>query len=311
MAEIDVSSKLSLERISTALGNHRITVTGIDHIEKDYLGANEVYTISTPDSQLILRVTNLSDPPPGAFFGGLQPLFGLNPIEQYDKQGEISEALQRELDLEIPQVLFTDISCSEIPRPFTVVERLDGKPPIATPELARELGRFLANFHEKSYDGFGTLPETGRPFNSTEQWKEKLSALVTNRKEKFSSNIPLPPEILQELEVLIVEAPTPERFTKIMPDIHWDQFLAEGDKLTALVDLDAVVVGPPELDLIAWELHLTDSPDLAACLREGYAELLPFPDLKESRRIYRAIHYLLASIGEQHSWASLEAPILL
>jgi len=42
-----------------------------------------------------------------------------------------------------------------------------------------------------------------------------------------------------------------------MPDLRWDQFLSNGKQITALIDLDALVMGPIELDWVILEYLLS------------------------------------------------------
>ena len=70
----------------------------------------------------------------------------------------------------------------------------------------------------------------------------------------------------------------------MMADISANQFLFSEafDRLEAVVDLDAYVIGPRE-----WELAVLKAcvPDWESFL-QGYEEKLPFPRLGESERYY-------------------------
>lgn len=79
-------------------------------------------------------------------------------------------------------------------------------------------------------------------------------------------------------------------YSLIMPDISGNQFVYsdELDAVTAIVDLDAYVIGPRE-----WELAVVEQ-----CLRngsafvKGYESYQEFPDITESRSFYRFFSYL-------------------
>ena len=57
----------------------------------------------------------------------------------------------------------------------------------------------------------------------------------------------------------------------IMPDLRWDQFLTDGQKITAFVDLDALIEGPAELDWTILEYLLTK--EQAVWFLEAYKKI--------------------------------------
>jgi hypothetical protein len=80
-----------------------------------------------------------------------------------------------------------------------------------------------------------------------------------------------------------------------MIDTDPTQYLADGQRLTALVDTEAYVVVPREMDFIALE-YLLDPPGAAAVAR-GYNSIQPLPDLSAVRPVYRYLYRLLEAQG--------------
>ena len=66
--------------------------------------------------------------------------------------------------------------------------------------------------------------------------------------------------------------------------------------LDTFVDIDSIVIGPRELDLIAAEYML--SRELVAPFVEGYTKFLPLPKLADVRELYRTLWFLVWVLGE-------------
>ncbi|GMA63613.1 hypothetical protein NZD89_27500 [Alicyclobacillus fastidiosus] len=95
-------------------------------------------------------------------------------------------------------------------------------------------------------------------------------------------------------------------FAPIMLDLDPTQYFAEDGRLTHLIDIDFVVFGPPELELVALESifphHLSDD------FIRGYRSVRDFPVLAPVRQPYRLLNRLLCVQGRQpaHMWNERE-----
>jgi hypothetical protein len=81
-----------------------------------------------------------------------------------------------------------------------------------------------------------------------------------------------------------------------MPDLRWDQFLQHANKLTTLVDLDAFVYGPREVELVLLEYLFNDHQ--AKLFEKVYGQFQPIPALKQVRKSYRLLLFLMNVLGE-------------
>jgi hypothetical protein len=99
-----------------------------------------------------------------------------------------------------------------------------------------------------------------------------------------------------------------EKFMPIMPDLRWDQFLSQQNKLTALVDLDAIVLGPRELELVLLEYLLDEKQ--AALFKLYYQRQHSFPDLSKVRDTYRLLLFLMNVLGEKNIATWLQQKVL-
>jgi hypothetical protein len=82
-----------------------------------------------------------------------------------------------------------------------------------------------------------------------------------------------------------------------MPDLRWDQFLENDGKLSALVDLDAFVFAPRELDFILLEYLLNQQQ--ARVFAQQYQQSHSLPDLSVVRKPYRLLLFLMNVLGEE------------
>lgn len=89
--------------------------------------------------------------------------------------------------------------------------------------------------------------------------------------------------------------PVPEHFCPVIIDLDPSRFLIRDGMLSAVVDVEAYVVGPRELDFIGLEYLLEE--ESAAAFLQGYSTLLSPPHLKRYRRVYRYFYRLLGVQG--------------
>ena len=102
--------------------------------------------------------------------------------------------------------------------------------------------------------------------------------------------------------------PPPEAGALVLVDIGSGQFITDGQRLTAVVDTEAYVVGPRELDFIGLEYCL--DPRSAAPFLAGYRSVLPLPTLSLVRPVYRYLYRLLGVRGQVDLDQSLDWPCL-
>ena len=108
---------------------------------------------------------------------------------------------------------------------------------------------------------------------------------------------PIPADILntalQQAKAIEVD-----EFVPIMPDLRWDQFLQQNDRLSALVDLDAFVFGPKGIELVLLEYLLSEQQ--AEIFNRHYQQYAHIPDLTPFRISYRILLFLMNVLGEQN-----------
>jgi len=93
----------------------------------------------------------------------------------------------------------------------------------------------------------------------------------------------------------LARMPEPEMCCPVMVDLGPGLFLAEGGKITALVDAEAYVLAPRELDFIGLEYELDERA--ARPFLEGDSSVLDAPELSRCRTAYRFFYRLMGVKG--------------
>jgi hypothetical protein len=171
-------------------------------------------------------------------------------------------------------------------------------------EITKQLGRHLGKLHSTRDARWGNFPQTESfpPGDFPQRLAHTLQQLSSYG---CTGDI----EVQKSLHLFMDMAkniPPPNHISLIMPDINPSQFLVEGNRITALIDIESYVRGPIELELTIVELLLTDGIPF----RQGYEEVRGcFPSLDQVRTVYRFFLYLLfnAPLKGIANWT--EAPI--
>ena len=93
-----------------------------------------------------------------------------------------------------------------------------------------------------------------------------------------------------------------------MVDMDSRQLLSDGTRVTSIVDTEAYVLGPRELDLLTLEDNFNQ--ETAGSFKLGYQSIKPFPDLSIIRNIYRFFYGLMQVKGPIEINAWMSRPVL-
>lgn len=264
--------------------------------------ANDVWQVTTPTRAAVVRIPR---PEMGdsrnPFWAGARLLFGLDPRD-LAPIGPLHDHLRDDLGIPAPRILASGTTDD---RPWLVTELLPGS---ALPDLAdtsdslvTQLGAWLARLHRDASDHWGDLAGHRREPLAT--FPRRLAGTVEALTGQFHAGDAAYIAAMQDILARIAAMPTPSHAAPVMLDIDPTQFLRVDDCLTGLIDTDAVVLGPPELELIALE-PLLDART-AAALRAGYG---PLPALDVVRPIYRFLALLMEVQGDPPLDEWMEGP---
>lgn len=248
--------------------------------------SHQIWFCETDAGSLVLKVANKPVVRCSSFWRGINRLFALNfPASLADTAG-VQQFLSQHSPLMIPECLSANSG-------FVVCRRLAGQTltaKAANPDVIRQLARHIATLHQQTADQWGTLL---KPKFSADQWSSRLRLTLSYL--AANSEMAIPPVLLGNALKQAADI-QPDSFVPVMVDLRWDQFLIDDDKLTALVDLDAFVLAPRELELVLLEL-LLNAPQAEIFGRE-YQRFQPLPDLANVRTAYRALLFLMNVLGE-------------
>jgi aminoglycoside phosphotransferase (APT) family kinase protein len=258
--------------------------------------ATDVIHVKTSRENIVVRMPRFmeGDEPKGDFGWGLYHLFGLD-MRQIFRLQPLNALLNSLSPIAVPQVLRKGMA--DDGRPYVIVEFMPGYEPeqadMRQKPMLVELGKALASIHSRFSPHYGqAIGETHYPLQSFHpRMIETMRSLV----ERFHSNDTRVQQTLATITKLAQQLLAPKEASLVMIDLNERQFLTDGRHFTALVDTDAYVLGPRQLDFIALE-YAFDAMQ-AEVFAQGYSSILPLPRLAEVRPVYRYYYRLLEVLG--------------
>jgi hypothetical protein len=220
-------------------------------------------------------------------------LFGIDPrhMVNFEKNSELLNTVP---DIPAPKVL----SKAELDgKEYLVVEKMRGKALESftgqPEELLYQFGIWLAKVHRSRANFFGNIAKTSTEHKDRfhSRLAETIKMMAEREYPEDSKIRKVSGNILEELKSL----PVPDWFCPIMPDMSSSQFLADEGRISAIVDIEAYVVGPRILDFIALEYVL--DKEASRPFLEGYCSMLDVPPLSGYRKVYRYFYLLLGIQG--------------
>ncbi len=262
----------------------------VTYMEPGYSGhASDVWLVETEREEAVVRASRWHTAPDNEFWWGCWRLFGLDPRQSVHMEAA-AWLLAGCGPIACPRILRRTVLDG---REYVVVQRMPGEALQSfsgqPSELLREFGRWLASVHSQTFSHYGNPAGTKKepaPCFHTDM-VQTMAALVG----KFYGQCPPMRKELGEIQCLAGALPDVVQTSLVLVDMDPTQFLTDGTRITAVVDTEAYVLAPRELDLIGLEYVM--DPASAALFAEGYASVLPLPDLQPVRRCYRFLYRLL------------------
>lgn len=258
---------------------------------------HQIWLCHSVDGPLVLKVCRPDIIKHAAFWQGMNTLFA---IDFPNSLGNIQPAYQRLAEwgvLPIPQYIASQADSFVLTRylPGEVIQAEE-----VTVQSVILLAKQISQLHQHSSSSWGAFPQ---PKLNAQQWSLRLQDTLSQLAEHYQNGVP---DVLLTEALMQAAKITPKYFVPTMPDLRWDQFLSEKGMISALVDLDAVVYGPVELELVLLE-YLLDAAQ-AEQFAQVYQQTQPLPDLTQVRMPYRLLLFLMNVLGEQDIKHWMQSP---
>jgi hypothetical protein len=266
-----------------------------EHCDLGYTDhATDVWRVRTPSQSVALRLSEVNAWH-GPFWDGLRRLFTWRALTP-SRVAQRNRFLFQAGGLPVPSLLrhghFKD-PLRHLSLSYLILEWLPGQRCATFAELSEagleSYGTHLARLHGHIFPQFGAL--AGAKSCPPEAFGSQVAKTLTWLAQAYFQDDPVLTGMLPEMCRQAHDIP-PAGCVPVLVDLDPTQYLRnEKGELCALIDTDAYVLGPRELDFIALEYLLTAAQ--AASFVRGYSTILPLPDLSEVRTVYRYLYRLM------------------
>lgn len=260
---------------------------------------HQVWFLTHPQQNKVLKRLNhraLAQP----FWSGMKQFFGVDIARNLAQMPQIAARFHPYCRLDIPTIYAASASEGERSG-FLLMSALSGERPHAdgiTPDLVTDLARHLAHLHQHTFAHWGGLLS---PYHPLKDWGKRLRQFLIHQCRAEQVDITPWQAVIEQAGRI-----QPTSAVPLIMDLRWDQFLMQKGHLSSLLDLDALVLAPAELDWVILE-YLLDA-DQAQVFKQAYQAWLPIPDLSAVRAPYRLLLYCLQVLGEQNVADWMAAP---
>ncbi len=249
------------------------------------------YGVDSAALNCVLKVCSAEDVQDSPFWQAMQSLFAFDFVSNLGHYDIVYQQVKAATPLKIPRLIAAGSGGGVRQSGFLLTEFVNGRV-IESSNVGEhhieQLAHHLAALHQKTQDSFGPL---FAPQLSLDLWGGTLSKTLTVLGRAQNIDPVILDKVLTQIPSIRVED-----FHPIMPDLRWDQFLVTDSGELILIDLDALVWGPRELELVLIE-YLLDQSQLNL-FKAVYTQLHAIPDLDSVRDVYRLLLFVMNVLGE-------------
>lgn len=260
---------------------------------------HQLWSCNTQDGPMVLKVCHQSRVQQSTFWLGINTLFQLDFPHSLHATQQISQFLHKAGAFAVPEVI------AEQARQFVLVRYMVGEDITADSvdeDCVRQLAHHLGKLHQHQSVNWGSLNNPS--FNAVD-WSVRLEDTLRVLAERAS--LPIPAKWMQQVREEIQQI-RPQHFVPTMPDLRWDQLRRLENGQLAVVDLDAFVRAPRELDFVLLDYLLR--PQHALAFKGTYSQYHDWPDVSTCRLTYRLLLFLMHVLGEPDLEKWLSQPVL-
>lgn len=251
---------------------------------------HQLWLCQTVDGPLVLKVCESERLALSPTWQVTESLFDFSLANELSHAKQIRRIINEQGLMGIPEVI--DASAPATDAPAHVLSRFAHGDSLSAETLTMamldDFARHTARLHQQVKAHWGPLTLVDKPAKS---WPEQLIKTFLRFSSQLKIGEPWLYKVMSDIEQI-----TPSRFCPVMLDNRWDQYLHSDGRLTTLVDIDAFVVAPPELELVLLEYQLSEAQ--AARFAQVYQQYQPMPELRTVRNSYRLLLFLMNALGE-------------
>jgi len=257
--------------------------------------SHQLWFCDTVDGPMVLKLCDHANIEQSTFWRGMNSLFAINFPASLATIAEVYHRISMISSLAIPSLI------TSMEAQFVLARWLPGndvESSAVTTLTIKSLANHIGLMHQQQHSRWGSLQQ---PEYTAEDWPLRLQSTLQLLKQQQSHPHSIDQAVLQQA-LKQAEQLSENTFVPIMPDLRWDQFLMQQGKLSALVDLDAIVYGPRTLEFVLLEYLLDQSQ--AEQFAAEYQNYQVIPDLTDVRLPYRLLLFLMNVLGETdlNSW---------
>jgi len=248
---------------------------------------HQLWHCETTDGSMVLKLCNHQTIQTSLFWQGMNSLFAVDFPNSLGQIEQIHQFLSEQSCLNVPEFIASESSSYVLSR---YVTGDDVNFENISDLMVKQLASHIVQIHRHQWLNWGAFDHAAF---SEQQWSERLQQTLIRLSEVHPTTIPsnILNHALEQAKTLRVSS-----FSPIMIDLRWDQMLHQQGYISAIVDMDAFVIGPKELELVLLEYQLTqEQADLFA---RSYQEISELPELAGQRYCYRLLLFLMNSLGE-------------
>ncbi|NQY27203.1 MAG: hypothetical protein HRT92_08495 [Piscirickettsiaceae bacterium] len=261
---------------------------------------HQLWRCDTVAGEMMLKLCNTENVRSSSFWQGMALLFKVDLPRQL---GEFSQVYQQISDLS-PLLIPDYIAASSQRRDDSafilnkVVAGTMVTADVIDNDMVEKLAQHISQLHQQQQATYGTLLDVNL---SVQNWSQQLQSTLKQLAEDHVIPAELLMNALSQAALLSVDS-----FVPVMLDLRWDQFLHDEGALSVLVDLDAFVFAPRELEFVLLE-YLLDQQQ-AEVFMQQYRQSHTIPDLSIVRTAYRLLLFMMNVLGEHDIDIWMQAP---
>jgi hypothetical protein len=257
---------------------------------------HQLWHCDTADGAMVLKLCNHQTIQKSTFWRAMNYLFQIDFPASLTYINKTYSFISEHSILNTPEFIASESSAFVLAR-FLSGEDVDLDS--VSDQMSMQLARHVAELHTYQQPKWGAFHE---PVQLASDWPKRLQQTL-RALAKHHSMIPehILERALQQAGQLDIDT-----FTPIMMDLRWDQMRHQQGQLSAIVDMDAFVIGPRELELVLLEYQLDKQQ--AEYFSEAYHDIADMPDLSAQRYCYRLLLFLMNSLGETDIEQWMSAP---